>query len=161
MSIIGGRDPIYRALYTRLKTYCTTVQTFARGMSDYASLEAKMQPALVMNVAEQIPMQRPSMPPVWKLNVDLIILVRDDPYSGDDSKCGDAYLNNIFDQIESALEIQPGESQFKGESRHTTLGGLCQYCWIAEHGIMVMSAGDTSGQALALVPIEMLAAGYK
>jgi hypothetical protein len=154
MGIQGGRERYYRALYDRLAANTPSVKWRGRSMAAYANLPAEQQPALVFNVAGQTPEQQPRMPPKWLLGTVLVLMARDT-----NAAPGEVVLNAMIDEVEYALEWQPGEPvPGNGELWHTTLGGIVQRCYI-DGVIEFPSAGEASEQAMALVPVVMEVVG--
>lgn len=61
-------------------------------------------------------------------------------------------LNNLIDAIKAALDPVPGLPQTLGLAQTTV-----QHCWI--EGRIDMHPGDLDGQAIAVIPIKILAPG--
>jgi hypothetical protein len=61
-------------------------------------------------------------------------------------------LNNLIDAVKAALDPVPGLPQTLGLTQTTV-----QHCWI--EGRIDMHPGDLDGQAIAVVPIKILAPG--
>lgn len=61
-------------------------------------------------------------------------------------------LNNLIDAIKAALDPVPGLPQTLGLTQTTV-----QHCWI--EGRIDMHPGDLDGQAIAVIPIKILAPG--
>jgi hypothetical protein len=62
-------------------------------------------------------------------------------------------LNNLIDAVKAALDPVPGMAQTLGLGGTTTV----QHCWI--EGRIDMHPGDLDGQAIAVIPIKILAPG--
>ena len=140
------RERYYSALLERLRTKVTGLRTVTRRPLTSDQLEsATAQPALVLRVAGCAPENEFGMPAIWVLTCWVGLYARNSARDG----TADATLNGLVDQIEAALEVQPGEVG----DRQTTLGGLVEYAWIS--GEVEMEPGEHSDQGFALVPIEM------
>jgi hypothetical protein len=61
-------------------------------------------------------------------------------------------LNNLIDAVKSVLDPVPGSPQTLGLT-----GTTVQHCWI--EGTIDMHPGDLDGQAIAVIPVKILAPG--
>jgi hypothetical protein len=155
MGVPGGRERYYKALYERLTQYVTGAKNHYR-CTPVSAVPTDKQPAFIMHVADQLIDQQPRMPGIHLLGAIVELVARS---STNPARAGDAVLNDLLDQVEAALERQPDEAPApNGETFHTTLGGLVQRCWISDT-MVIVSTGEASDQAVALVPVVMEVVG--
>lgn len=104
------------------------------------------QPALfVRYLTDEYPLRPTGMPPKPVMECELWVYAR----SGNDpDMIPDQALNPLIDAIEYSLRPDPA-------SNVQTLGGLVVHCWI--EGKIEKNPGDLDNQAMAVIPIKMLA----
>lgn len=130
-------------------TFATGFQTTGDRLKWYTEVSA--QPALfVRHSGDEYPPRRaareiPSAP-VLEFEAWLYSNAGRDP----DVAPGTA-LDNLIDAVRAALTPVPGLPQTLG------LPGVVQHCWIEGH--IDLEPGDASGQAIAVIPIKVLAPG--
>jgi hypothetical protein len=151
------REAIFVALQERLTSLCPSIQFVTRQALNYEQAGTFRQPSLEILSHSQTPKERRGMPPVWTLATQLVVFVRSSTVATPtDGTTSDTALNAIVTEIEAALETQPGEDP---DTYGTTLGGLVSHCWIS--GSVDFVQGVSGGQAWALIPVEILAAGKR
>jgi hypothetical protein len=90
--------------------------------------------------------ERQPLPVKWRASVDLYLYAQ----APDELTSPATVLNPLLDAVEAALAPDPvGHVQ--------TLGGLVSHCWIA--GRIQTDEGVLGGQAVAIVPVEILVSG--
>lgn len=148
-----NREAIYTALLARLQTIpgLVTVSRQWRIWDDVPSVE---QPALFLPHGNEQVSQVKGLPPSWRLTPVLWLYVRTD---NDPAAAPGTSLATLTQAVEAALERRADE---QGGYAHTdtfgtTLGGLVAHCWIA--GPIVTDEGILGGQAVAQIPLEILA----
>ena len=130
-------------------TFATGFQTTGDRLKWYTEVSA--QPALfVRHTGDEYPPRRtareiPSAP-MLEFEAWLYSNAGRDP----DVSPG-AALDNLIDAVRQALTPAPGLPQTLG------LPGVVQHCWIEGH--IDLEPGDASGQAIAVIPIKVLAPG--
>ncbi len=138
-----SREAIYSALFSSLSTISGFAVT-SRKLRHWADVGPAEQPALFMTQKTESVKQQTNQPPVWTYHVDLYVYA----FATDPDASPAIQLNGLIDSIESAIAAAfPPENQ--------TLGGLVTYCRIA--GQIVTDEGVLGQQAVAIVPIEILA----
>ncbi len=139
------REPIYAALFALLSGAAnfTTASRRLRHWSDVASAE---QPALFMAQKGETAEQRAPLPPKWRARVDVYVYAQ----APDETSAPAAAMNPLLDAIETALAPD-------AVTHVQTLGGLAAHCWIS--GRIETDEGVLGGQAVAIVPIEVLVGG--
>ena len=130
-------------------TFATGFQTTGDRLKWYTEVSA--QPALfVRHTGDEYPPRRTAreIPPAPTLEFEawLYSNAGRDP----DVSPGTA-LDNLIDAVRAALTPAPGLPQTLG------LPGVVQHCWIEGH--IDLEPGDASGQAIAVIPIKVLAPG--
>lgn len=147
------REALYTALFARLQALPGFV-TVSRRWRPWSEVSKEEQPALFLAQGNETPTQQKGLPPAWRLDPTLYIYARND---ADPEAIPGTTLNALLRTVEGALERQPVETDpFGGpEEWATTLGGLCSYCRIS--GTVETDEGLLGGQAVALVPLEILA----
>jgi hypothetical protein len=139
------REPIYAALFA-LAAGATSFVTVSRRLRHWSDVGAAEQPALFMIQKSETAEERRPLPAKWRASVDLYLYVQ----APDELTSPATVLNPLLDAVETALAPDPvGHVQ--------TLGGLVSHCWIA--GRVQTDEGVLGGQAVAIVPIEILVSG--
>lgn len=154
------REALFVALFDRLKTITDpAVRLFSRKLLDFDAACAAEQPAIyLVKGPEEISKPERSQPPAWKLLGEIHVYCRND---GDPNAAPSTQLNQLLTAIEGALQRQPDEGFKPGQPYAqsndwwTTLDGLCSHCWIS--GPVLVGEGGIADQAVAVVPIEILA----
>lgn len=147
------REAIFAALFARLQTVPGVV-TFSRRLRDWNDVPPEEQPALFLTTMDETQQNEQGRPPKHLLRAKAWVYCR----SSDTSVPPSTKLNQIVSAIETALERQSNEATalFSGGlGWSTTLGGLVLHAWIT--GPVVTDEGTFGDQAVAVVPIEMLA----
>jgi hypothetical protein len=139
------REPIYAALFTLVAGAASFV-TISRRLRHWSDIGAAEQPALFMIQKSENAEERRPLPVKWRASVDLYLYVQ----APDELTSPATVLNPLLDAVEAALAPDPvGHVQ--------TLGGLVSHCWIA--GRIQTDEGVLGGQAVAIVPVEILVSG--
>lgn len=157
------REAIFVALFNRLKGSTTdSIKYWTRRLEGWDTMAPPLEPALCLVKAPE----RPNYPAsavgaVWTLTAHILVYVRDD---GSEEGTIDPRFNAILDDIEAALEMQPGEVPTSGRPGFppigaapgpTTLGGLVSYCRIS--GDVEVYQGVQSNQGFMRIPLELQA----
>jgi hypothetical protein len=139
------REPIYAALFTLVAGAASFV-TISRRLRHWSDIGAAEQPALFMIQKSENAEERRPLPVKWRASVDLYLYAQ----APDELTPPATVLNPLLDAVEAALAPDPvGHVQ--------TLGGLVSHCWIA--GRIQTDEGVLGGQAVAIVPVEILVSG--
>jgi hypothetical protein len=140
------REPLYAALFALLSG-TGAFTTASRRLRHWSDVEAAEQPALFLVQKRESAKAAEGSPPVWRAEIDLYVYCQ----APDDETAPAAVLNPLIDAIEAALAPQ-GPDLARGTQ---TLGGLARHCEIS--GAIETDEGALGGQAVAIVPIEILA----
>ena len=148
-----NREEIYQALLNRLKTVPGFV-TCSRQWKVWDDVAPVEQPAIFLPHGNESVTQVKGLPPAWRLTPVLWIYCRTDQ---DPDLPGGTTLAQLVQAVEAALERQPDEQGGYAlpDTFGTTLGGLVAHCWI--EGPIVTDEGILGGQAVAQIPLEILA----
>lgn len=148
-----NREAIYQALFSRLQAL-PNFNTTSRRWVIWDDVSSAEQPALYLPHGNEQVIQERGRPVQWKLQPTIWIYARTDH---DPTSAPGATLSQLIQAVEAALERQPNEQGgfANPDSFGTTLGGLCSHCWIA--GPIVTDEGVLGGQAVAQIPLEILA----
>ena len=139
------REPIYAALFA-LAASAASFVTVSRRLRHWSDVGAAEQPALFMIQKSENAEERRPLPVKWRASVDLYLYAQ----APDKLTAPATVLNPLLDAVEAALAPDPvGHVQ--------TLGGLVSHCWIA--GRIQTDEGVLGGQAVAIVPVEILVSG--
>jgi hypothetical protein len=139
------REPIYTALFALVAGAASFV-TIGRRLRHWSDVGAAEQPALFMTQKSENAEERQPLPVKWRASVDLYLYAQ----APDELTSPATVLNPLLDAVEAALAPDPvGHVQ--------TLGGLVSHCWIA--GRIQTDEGVLGGQAVAIVPVEILVSG--
>ena len=147
------REDIYGALYQRLQDKVPSIVQWSRKELNFDDVADNGCPACVMLITDQSAelSDHQGLPPKWRLGAALIIYAR---ASGNLSP--DEVLNHVLDEIEAALERQPGEPIGVEQNWETNLGGRVQRVYYT--GVVTFVAGTQGGvDGSVIVPVEMLA----
>ena len=139
------REPIYAALFARLASAAPFV-TASRRLRHWDEVGPTEQPALFQVQKRETAKEAEGSPTVWRAEVDLYLYCQ----APDDETAPAIVLNPLVDAIEAAL-VPSGADLASGTQ---SLGGLVKHCWIA--GAIETDEGALGGQAVAIVPIEIL-----
>ncbi len=137
------REPIYAALFALLSGAAPFV-TASRRLRHWSDVGPAEQPALFVVQKSETAERKVGLPAKWRALVDIYVYV----HALDDQTAPATALNPLLDAIEAALAPQ-GAVQ--------TLGGLAAHAWIV--GRIETDEGVLGGQAVAIVPVEVLVAG--
>jgi hypothetical protein len=144
--ISGGRDSIYEALFTRLKSKIgTAIVKYERQPFIPMQLTPELHPALALSVGPQHPRNdNPRVPTVWSLGALIHIYARKTA-----DNLAETVLDGLVDQVEQALTAQPTEMS---RNWMTTLGGALSELSIESVEIF---PGLSTDQAIAVVTLVM------
>ncbi|HLJ52130.1 MAG TPA: hypothetical protein VKT24_02020 [Rhizomicrobium sp.] len=137
------REPIYAALFALLSAAAPFV-TASRRLRHWSDVGPAEQPALFVVQKSETAERRAGLPAKWRASVDVYVYA----HAPDDQAAPSTSLNPLLDAIEAALAPV---------SAIQTLGGLVAHAWIA--GKIETDEGVLGGQAVAIVPVEILAGG--
>jgi hypothetical protein len=138
------REPIYAALFA-LVAGCADFVTVSRRLRHWTDVGAAEQPALFQIQKSESADERAKLPPKWRASVDLYVYAQ----APDELTPPATIINPLLDAIETALAPDPFTNV-------QSLGGLVAHCWIA--GKIMTDEGVLGGQAVAIIPIEILIA---
>jgi len=139
------REPIYAALFNLVRSAASFVTT-SRRLRHWSDVAAAEQPALFVIQKSETAEERRPLPVKWRARVDLYLYAQ----APDELTPPATVMNPLLDAIEAALAPDPA-------SHVQSLGGLVQHCWIA--GRIETDEGILGGQAVAIVPVEILVSG--
>jgi hypothetical protein len=139
------REPIYAALFALISGAANFV-TVSRRLRHWSDVGAAEQPALFMIQKSESAEERRPLPVKWRASVDLYLYA----HAPDELTPPATILNPLLDAVETALAPDP-------VSHVQSLGGLVSHCWIA--GRVQTDEGVLGGQAVAIVPVEILVSG--
>lgn len=148
-------EPLFAALFARLQTLSASFRTISRvHPRDLPS--PQIQPAIYLEGRSRRPKQEIGRKAVWTVGALATIYCRNDSNPGTAPM---TQINALIKLVDAALERQGGEQSPMGSPHNqTTLGGLCQVCWISEsdpHGVQIFE-GIQDNQAMVLIPIDMI-----
>jgi hypothetical protein len=143
-----NREPIYAALFATVATAVNFV-TASRRLRHWGDVGPAEQPALFQAQKSETAKRTRGLPPRWTLEVDLYIYAQ----APDELTAPATVLNPLLDAVDAALA--PGGADVATGTQ--TLGGLVSHCWIA--GKIQTDEGVLGGQAVAIVPIEIMVGG--
>jgi hypothetical protein len=141
-----NREPIYEALFALLAA-AAPFATAGRRLRHWSDVAASEQPALFQVQRKETAKPQEGSPTVWRADVDIYVYCQ----APDDETAPATVLNPLLDALEAALAPQ-GADALAGAQ---TLGGLVKHCWIG--GTIETDEGALGGQAVAIVPVEILA----
>ena len=139
------RNTFRDALLARLEGSVSVQYATTRYLTSDDLTNQSKQPALVLRVDGYEPFNEEGCDTVWTLHFLVGLYVRNPDRSGS----SDDTLNDLVDEVETALEVKVGEA---GETQ-TTLGDICRRAWI--DGTIEFEPGELSDQAMATVPIAI------
>ena len=137
------REPVYAALFALLSG-AASFATASRRLRHWSDVGPAEQPALFVVQKSETAERKASLPAKWRASVDVYMYA----HAPDDETAPATVLNPLLDAIEAAL-APVGAVQ--------TLGGLAAHAWIA--GKIETDEGVLGGQAVAIVPVEILVGG--
>jgi hypothetical protein len=137
------REPIYAALFELLRNVPGVV-TSSRILKHWNDVPPEQQPALYMAQTGEVAQARTGVATKWLLQVDVYVYVRT---SG--GKVPGTILNGILDGIEAALPLHPVTGM------HTL--DVPGVEWARLEGAIDTDEGTLGDQAMAIVPIQILA----
>jgi hypothetical protein len=140
------REPIYEALFALLSG-AADFSTASRRLRHWSAVEAAEQPALFQVQKRETAKESQGSPTEWRAEIDVYVYCQ----APDDETPPTSVLNPLLDALEAAL-LPAGADLATGTQ---SLGGLVKHCWIA--GAIETDEGALGGQAVAIVPIEILA----
>lgn len=141
-----NREAIHAALFAKLQAIPGVV-TCSRILQHWADVPPELQPAVYMAQTRQVPATDTGEPSRWRLAVDVYVYVRTDGETPPGT-----LMNPILDAIENILAPHPITG------RHQTLG-LDAVHWARIDGAIETDEGTLGQQAVAIVPVLILAAG--
>jgi hypothetical protein len=139
------REPIYAALFALVAGAAEFV-TVSRRLRHWTDVGAAEQPALFQIQKSESAEERAKLPPKFRAAVDLYVYAQ----APDELTAPSSVINPLLDAIEAALAPDPFTNV-------QSLGGLVSHCWIA--GKITTDEGVLGGQAVAIVPVEILVSG--
>lgn len=142
-----NREAIYRALYG-LVAGAAPFRLTSRRLRHWTDVGAAEQPCLFQVQKSETARTRRGLPTEWTLSVDLYVYAQ----APDDTVSPALVLNPLIDAIAAALAPKGADRAANVQ----TLGGLVSHCWIA--GRIETDEGALGGQAVAIVPLELLVA---
>ncbi len=142
------RESIYAALYA-LVAQAASFATTGRRLRHWTDVPAAEQPALFLVQKGETAKTRRGQPTEWTLSVDLYLYCQ----APDESSSPASILNPLLDAVVAALKPAGNDLAVNAQ----TLGNQVSHCWIA--GRIVTDEGALGGQAVAIVPIDILVAG--
>lgn len=146
---MASRKEIRAALLQRLRDEVPlAVDIIPRDLSS-EELGSARQPCCILRGLGSTPEHEPNEPEIWRHSYGLVAYARNTTKGGET----DDLLDDLVDEVRAALAWRAGEGM---QALCTTLGGLCRYARIA--GEVDYSQGETSDQAAAIVPLEVLVA---
>lgn len=137
------REPIFAALFARLAAVPGLV-TSSRVLKHWSDVPAEQQPALFQAQTRQQPITKTGEPSKWLLSVDVYVYAR----TGG-GLVPSAVLNQIIDGIEAAFPQHPVTG------KHDI--GVAGVEWARIEGAIETDEGALGDQAVAIVPIQILA----
>jgi len=140
-----NREPVYAALFALVQNAAPFV-TASRRLRHWSDVAAAEQPALFAIQKSETAEERRPLLVKWRARVDLYLYAQ----APDELTPPATVMNPLLDAIEAALAPDPA-------SHVQSLGGLVQHCWIA--GRIETDEGVLGGQAVAIVPVEILVSG--
>lgn len=143
----GSRKEIRHALLARLRDETSVVLATDRELTS-EDLVGR-QPALVLRGLGSAQENEADSPEIWRHGYSVILYARNGVKDGS----VDDLLDDLVDEVHAALKWRAGEGQM---AAYTTLGGLCQRARISDE--IVYEPGESSDQAAAVIPIEVLTA---
>jgi hypothetical protein len=143
-----NREAIYTALFA-LVTDAASFATTSRRLRHWTDVPAAEQPALFQVQKSELAKTKRGQPSEWTLAVDLYLYCQ----APDDATAPSTVLNPLIDAIAAALAPQGLDLAANVQ----TLGGLVSHCWLA--GKIETDEGALGGQAVAIVPVEIILAG--
>jgi hypothetical protein len=139
------REPIYGALFALLSSVAPFA-TASRRLRHWSQVEPAEQPALFLVQKRETAKVADGSPTAWRAEVELYLYCQ----APDDETAPASVLNPLLDAIEAAL-LPSGADLARGTQ---SLGGRASHCRIA--GAIETDEGALGGQAVAIVPIEIL-----
>jgi hypothetical protein len=140
------REPIYAALFALLAG-AAPFKVASRRLRHWTDLDPAEQPALFLVQKRETAKQAEGAPAEWRAEADIYLYCQ----APDDETAPSSVLNPLIDAVEAALLPQGADLATGTQS----LGGLVRHCWIS--GAIETDEGALGGQAVAIIPIELLA----
>ncbi len=140
-----NREPVYAALFALIAN-AANFATASRRLRHWNAVSAAEQPALFMVQKKETAKAAEGAPTVWRAELDLYVYCQ----ASDDVSAPALSLNPLLDALEAALAPRGAD----GIAGVQTLGGLAKHCWIS--GTIETDEGALGGQAVAIVPVEIL-----
>ncbi len=109
-------------------------------------MQSSEQPALFQAQKHESAHRARGQPPKWTLALEIYVYAQ----APDDVPSPSTVLNPLLDALEAAL----APSGQDVATNVQTLGGLVSHCWIS--GTVVTDEGVLGGQAVAIIPIEIV-----
>ena len=140
-----NREQIYSALFAKLSG-AANFNTASRRLRHWSDVTSAEQPALFQAQKHETAHRARGQPPKWTLALDIYVYAQ----APDDRASPATILNPLIDALETALAPSGADIATNVQ----TLGSLVSHCWIA--GQIVTDEGVLGGQAVAIVPIEIV-----
>lgn len=138
-----NREAIYSALFTRLSGIAG-LKTKSRILVHWTDVPAEQRPALYQSQSTEMPITKTGEPQKWLLSVDVYIYVQTDGMTPPST-----VLNPIIDAIEAIFPLHPITG------KHTLDAPGVE--WARIEGTIQTDEGTLGNQAVAIVPIQVLA----
>ncbi len=138
-----NREPIYSALYTRLSGIAG-LKTKSRILKHWNDVPLEQRPALFMSQGTETPITKTGEPQKWMLSVGVHVYV-----ATDGTTPPGTVLNAILDAIEAIFPLHPITG------KHTLDAPGVE--WARIEGMIETDEGTLGNQAVAIVPIQILA----
>ena len=155
------REAIFAALFTRLQG-ATGVKNATRTNVGWDKSPPSTMPALMLAKGKEKPsVATAGLPTKWELEALVVLWCSN---AADPTAPPSTQLNTLISALESALEMQPGETAVSGAkfpasptgAFNTTLGGLCTSCYIRGDVEVGEGTADVGSVAQALIPITII-----
>lgn len=138
------REEVIEALFTLLQT-APGFNLYSRRLRMWTDVPPEQQPALFLVEHSEARLNNlRGTPGRLQLMANVWIMVK----TTDTTVIGGELLNDLIDAVEGVINnVDP-------KINVQTLGGLVNRCWV--NGTIIKDPGDIDGQALAIVPINIL-----
>lgn len=137
------RESIYSALFTRLSGIAG-LKTKSRILKHWNDVSPELRPALFMSQSTETPITNTGEASKWLLSIDVYVYV-----ATDGTNPPGTVLNPILDAIEAIFPLHPITG------KHTLDAPGVE--WARIEGAIQTDEGTLGNQAVAIVPIQILA----
>lgn len=140
------REQAMEALFALLQTV-PGFNSYSRRLKMWTQVPTESQPALfLVEHSESRLTSLRGTPGRLQLLANIWIMLK----TTDPEIIGGTELNNLLDAIETTIETSGVDPKVNVQ----TLGGLVNRCWV--NGTVIKDPGDIDGQALAIMPVNIL-----